>query len=662
MLGSGGLKRLFRAKRCVPGLESLEDRCLLSAGDLDPTFGAGGLVRGRLAESYAQTAAALVQPDGKVLLAGDQGGTDRDFVLVRLGLDGSPDPTFGDGGRVVTDFGETDVPSAIALGPDGSIVVVGVAAREGFFHLAVARYTPDGQPDARFGDGGRVVGARADVDTPAVAVQPDGRILVVSSVYFNEPRPGRADLTLTRFTADGGLDLGFGNGGTVTPEGLTRVGEGDAVAVQPDGKIVVVGGSPQPDPENRFLSDYYVGRFNADGSPDEDFGVGGRVNVDFGGGIDHAVSVVVQADGRLVVVGNGLPSIAPFVDTIYPLDYVTLARLNPDGRLDAAFGDDGKVSTTLGGGGQAQAVALQEDGGLILVAKVLRHREASLAVRREGEVGVVRYDSHGAVDETYPVGSAFPDSAFALIHDVAVLADGRVVAAGAGYTVDPDHPGNAATPEFFVARFLDSSQQQIAYLDQLYADLLGRTIEPAGLAHWQAVLDRPDAADPRGDVVRGILAGPEYRTRLIDTLYREVLDRAAEAGGLGACLSFLEGGHTAEELRAEILGSDEYLAGHADDFVGAVYQDVLRRTPDAAGRPAWEEALAQGRTRAEVTLAILRSRETQTLVVRDLYEGLLDRPADDAGLAAFAEALQAGVTEVDVRAAVAASAEYFRLA
>src|SRR4051794_38486467 len=160
-------------------VERLEPRLVLSAGTLDPTFGQFGRATHTLPtddDDYADQVAVL--NDGRILLGGgDVVGSHLRATVQRLTADGNPDPTFGDRGIVTLPRG---VARAMAVQPDGKIVVL---VDEGGADTAVYRLNPDGSPDASFGDRGRTlaierVNGYSFVDPTAVAVLPDGRILI----------------------------------------------------------------------------------------------------------------------------------------------------------------------------------------------------------------------------------------------------------------------------------------------------------------------------------------------------------------------------------------------------------------------------------------------------------------------------------------------------
>src|SRR6266705_1516243 len=237
-------------------------------GALDPSFGSGGIVVTDFNGSIDDAAFAVaVQPDGKILAAGyvfSSAATNYDFALARYLPDGSLDATFGTDGRVVTDFSagggifaNNDGASSAALQSDGKIIVAGASTHELTFQdFAMARYNPDGSLDAGFGNGGKAELSffnNADIDfISGVALQPDGKI-VVAGVTTTATR----DFALARYNPDGRLDLTFGVSGKV----VTDLGNVDnnafAMALQPDGRIVIAG-QVQP---NSSSSDFALARY-----------------------------------------------------------------------------------------------------------------------------------------------------------------------------------------------------------------------------------------------------------------------------------------------------------------------------------------------------------------------------------------------------------------
>ena len=235
-------------------------------GTLDPSFGTGGLVTSSAAEGANAT---VIDTADRIVVAGGLGGN---FSVARFTADGVLDPTFGTGGSVTTDFGGSDVANAVALQTDGKIVVAGTSSG----NFAVARYTADGVLDATFGTGGLVTtDFGGDELANAVAIQPDGRIVAagwnVLAGFPNFPD----NFVLARYTTDGVLDPTFGSGGRVTTDFGGRYDRAHAMAIYPDGRIIVVGESFSSFGGNS--SDYSLARYTASGTLDPTFGSGGLV-------------------------------------------------------------------------------------------------------------------------------------------------------------------------------------------------------------------------------------------------------------------------------------------------------------------------------------------------------------------------------------------------
>jgi uncharacterized delta-60 repeat protein len=209
------------------------------AGDLDPSFGSGGVVTGN--DTSSSINALAVQSDGKVVAAGYGIGG---LLLARYLPDGAPDPSFGDGGAIETkvpDSGWTSA-AAVALQPDGKIAVAGSADLNGNYANPVfllARFDANGSLDASFGTGGITTtnvseGALAD----ALAVLPDGGILVGGWAGVDNTRVP----VLARYEPDGSLDTTFGDGGIVESEPPKFPWSGiEGLAVQSDGSVVASG-------------------------------------------------------------------------------------------------------------------------------------------------------------------------------------------------------------------------------------------------------------------------------------------------------------------------------------------------------------------------------------------------------------------------------------
>lgn len=167
-----------------------------------------GKLDGSLAGTGKATTAAIerplavvVQPDGKTLVTGEAGSTRRKTVVARLTKSGEPDPTFGTGGKVeLVDADREDIPSSIALQPDGKVLVSGAlggTVENATFEVFVARFDDAGRPDPSYGSGGRAAFSLGEVTLGGpIVVQPDGKVVMAAYGITTSiiPRPLMARL------------------------------------------------------------------------------------------------------------------------------------------------------------------------------------------------------------------------------------------------------------------------------------------------------------------------------------------------------------------------------------------------------------------------------------------------------------------------------------
>jgi len=381
---------------------------VFAADNTAPFFTAYGKVTTDFSNSIESGYCSVLQSDGKIIVAGfSDDGSKSDFALARYMTDGSLDTSFGTDGKVTTDFfGRYDGVMGIALQPDGKIVVAG-SAEDPSDVFALARYNIDGSLDTSFGVNGKIF---TDIFGFArdLAIQLDGKIVVIGT--------NDSDFVVARYTTDGSLDTSFDTDGTATTDFF---GESDcsySVVLQPDGKIVVAGYS-----SNGTNNDFALARYNIDGSLDASFGIDGKVTTDFGAG-DFGRSVVLQPDGKIIVVGNSSSDFA-------------LARYNSDGSLDTNFGTDGKVITDFSGGDQVGFdTVLQIDGKIVVVGV------------SSSDFALARYNSDGSLDTTFGTdGKVTTDFSGGgdVSYSVVLQPDGKIILSG--------HTNNSG--DFALARY-----------------------------------------------------------------------------------------------------------------------------------------------------------------------------------------------------------------
>lgn len=399
-----------------PKVECLEGRDVPSAGFLDPTFAGDGVavtpvgITDRGASPVAVYPGAAPAADGKVVVGGYaaarmRGGfSDYDFALVRYNPDGTPDPTFGQNGRIITNVStSTDAVNSVRL--VGTKVLAGGYSESGGF--ALARYTDGGAPDTSFGTKG-VVTAKVNRGGLGQAMEVDaaGRIVMAGT-------DGNGALAVLRFTAAGAPDGAFGRNGFVTSVPARASGGGGqmGVAITPAtagadaGKMVVVG--VRADGTDRV----FVARFTAAGSADPAFGSNGVVDLPVSGQTLRP-AVAVQPDGRVVVAVRQ-----------------DVFRLTPAGAADPSFDGDGRVTTARLE--NASAVAVLPDGRLLVAGIETVDQGYGLKWR----YFVARYTAEGVPDPTFGDGGvgieteADPGTSNRRA-GLAVQANGRAVVAG----------------------------------------------------------------------------------------------------------------------------------------------------------------------------------------------------------------------------------------
>jgi len=362
---------------------------------------------------------------------------------------GDLDPSFGSGGKVSTSFGANTLSFATGVGvmSDGRIVAAGTTGNQntGDQDFGVIRYKPDGSLDSSFGNGGVVktdLGTNTD-EGRATVLQPDGKIVVVG---ITQAASQIDDLVIVRYNVDGSLDSSFGSGGIVRVVGSPSFStEINAVVLQPDGKIVVGGGAYSTIPQCCAGLTFFLARFNPDGSPDSSFGNNGQAEVSFGSDQTSDISsLALQPDGKIVAAGESSPS-----DNSTSPGYA-VARVNGEGSPDQRFGTGGVVQSSFNDtNGGATSVAVQADGKIVVAGS----RTGAGSV----DFGLLRLNADGSVDSGFGNGGTVVTDLNSGSYDnpmaVAIESDGKILAAGYGYTSMSDF----AVVRYKVDGSLDSS-------------------------------------------------------------------------------------------------------------------------------------------------------------------------------------------------------------
>jgi uncharacterized delta-60 repeat protein len=382
-------------------------------GALDPSFGTGGKVTTKVGSTNDYGNALVRAPDGRLVVAGSSidSVTLGNFALARYNANGSLDTSFNGTGKVTTAIGPSwDSANALVRQPDGKLVAAGDTDNGSNFDLALARYNPNGSLDTSFNGTGKVTTAigSSDEHAYALALQPDGKLVVAgrSNSGSND------DFALARYNPNGSLDTSFNGTGKVT----TTIGSADdgahTLAVQPDGKLVAAG-------DTRINGQLVVAlaRYNPNGSLDTSFNGTGKVTTAIGGS-SAAHALVLRSDGKLVIAGFGTNG-SQFL--------FALARYNPNGSLDTSFNGTGKVTTAIGSiQDVAERLVLEPDG------KMAAAGYSYVGSRRV--FALAHYNPNGSLDTGFngtgkvTTAIAQDDQAYGL----ALQPDGKLVAAGYG--------------------------------------------------------------------------------------------------------------------------------------------------------------------------------------------------------------------------------------
>lgn len=354
---------------------------------------------------------------------------------------------------------------ALAIQPDGKLVLAGTAGVGNRLDFALARYLPDGSLDPAFGNAGKITTHFKDSPSYAkwlagayargIAVQPDGKLVAAGATTIGGFMTVRVAYALARYRTDGSLDPAFGATGTVTTEIEQSMYTVPTLALQPDGKLIVGGDARVGD---RFV--FALIRYLPDGGLDPTFGRGGKVTTDCTASpsFSSVRAITHQPDGKLVAAG---------LCVVGRRDHFTLARYLADGSLDTTFGNGGMVTTEVAFGapvtaqqrwGQipqdlegrgALALALQPDGKIIAAG-------ATEALNGRVVFALARFLPDGSLDRSFgtegAVATDFGEGGVAVA--LALQPDGKVVAAGATGAKGTTGLGALAAARFALARYL----------------------------------------------------------------------------------------------------------------------------------------------------------------------------------------------------------------
>jgi uncharacterized delta-60 repeat protein len=391
------------------------------AGILDNTFGIGGIVTTAIGNGYVYGNAMALQTDGKILVAGSfsYNNSNFEFALLRYNTNGSLDTTFGTKGIDITEIDSfNDVAAAVAIEPNGKIVVSGYSNDSLNNKFALVRYDQSGSLDSSFGINGKVTTSFGNTSDNgnAMAIQPDGKIVVAGSASFNKDS---IIFVVARYDSTAGsLDTSFGDSGKITTSVYGHDDEGYSVAIQNNGEIVVAGIAYNNESSSY---DFAVVRYDSAGVPDALFGNNGKVTTDIlGYGGAFANSVALQSNGQIVVAGRAF-------NTATNAFMFATVRYNTNGTLDNTFASGGIDTTSIGGfDDEGYSVAIQPSNEKIVVAGYAE-------INAVYEFAVVRYNTDGSLDTTSNGGNGKVTTVIDSVSSgdaVVIQSNGDIVVAG----------------------------------------------------------------------------------------------------------------------------------------------------------------------------------------------------------------------------------------
>ena len=381
-------------------------------GSLDLSFGVNGKVITSLSSLNNIAQDVALQSDGKIIVTGFLlSDSSYKFATVRYNPDGSLDASFGNGGVVITQIGNTDdKATSIKIDTNGFIFVGGYTWTGNRYDFVLVKYRSDGTLDTRFNNGGIVTASIGMFDDMAnsLALQNDGKIIQSG---FSE-RFFKLDFAIVRYNIAGTLDNSFGTGGIVTTAIGALNNRSQSVALLNDKRILLAGYSNSLTDNN-----FTVARYNQDGTLDNTFGDEGKVATEIGTADDFAKSVLIQNDGKILVSGYSFDG---------SKNVFSVVRYRIDGTIDSTYGVDGiKMLSINSIDDKGSASILQSDGKLIIGGVSSNGSNFDFAL--------TRLDSTGNIDANF--GNVTTDilSFDDTLTSVILQDDGKILAVGGAY-------------------------------------------------------------------------------------------------------------------------------------------------------------------------------------------------------------------------------------
>ncbi|HWJ25887.1 MAG TPA: delta-60 repeat domain-containing protein, partial [Flavisolibacter sp.] len=387
------------------------------AGTFDSSFGLNGLVETDFTNIQSESALRVLrQQDGKLVVLFNARGASW---LSRYFNNGTKDLNFTDyteeqynNGFIQLQAGTAFQASDLALQKNGNLLVAGNVKGDQL-DFSLVQHLPSGFTDNGFGNNGQVITSITpgqNDNATAMAIQQDGKIVVVGCTNTGSQR----DFAIVRYNTDGSLDNTFSGDGKLTTDFNSGNDTALAVILQPDGKILVGGVSTANSSQKKSFA---LARYNSNGTLDLTFSGDGKLTTDISMGDDVLKSLSLQSDGKILAGGYTTTGQTDFA----------LVRYLSDGTLDNTFDGDGKLTTDIAQGSSdtLQSIAVQGDGKILAGGFTRSARGYDFAL--------VRYLSGGVMDPAFATGGkniADQGTPLDIANQMVLLQDGKILMAG----------------------------------------------------------------------------------------------------------------------------------------------------------------------------------------------------------------------------------------
>lgn len=403
------------------------------SGSLDNTFNGNGIVTGNYTSGNNSADAMVIQPDGKIIVAGGTGtATNIKVGVSRHNADGTLDTTFATGGKM--DFSSGWVKSFILdikLQQDGKIVMGGYRWNNSTGDFIMVRLNPNGSFDTTFGTNGIAIidGGQTEV-AESFDIDSNGDYII--SGYVED------DFAMAKVKSNGTIDTNFGNSGwVITPFSDFATYSFDTLISKIDGRIFLAGMLINGY-ENKY--EYAIAAYRPNGTLDTSFGDEGKLNFHVGIDNDFGKQILQLDNGQILFAGHSWYATSP-------LRYeVAVVRLNANGSFDNTYGTNGIFKTRLvqNGTSYLTGIVLQKDEKLVLTASANEGNDYNF--------GLARVNPNGTLDTTFGQGGKvfthIPTSTYGESYNVGLQPDGKIIVSG-----DTELPGSPI--QYFIARFND---------------------------------------------------------------------------------------------------------------------------------------------------------------------------------------------------------------